>query len=411
MTENPTTSPLDLVLEAAREALRVRHTEAQDRVHRIRNAADVYLAALEHEIATDFASRNGLSAPTAAATAPNVLRAALDLRAAVEMLPELRIRLDASQADGGYTTTPTTGNLPTTPPRLPLQDDARAEFRARELRSPDPTPEMVALQREMHSMSFDTMSVPLFRAYAEEYAARARNLQPISADGEELASRVIRRLTAIAYEKGVADVYGLNRKHTGNWDEIAQRARARREALLAAPVKTVPKDSPSSPGRSDTAKLEVTKATSKATDTGRLAVTISEPPESLSPESEPATVQLPLLTAACERGPVVMVGGIVKQDKVQAIKERFGIDIEWIDTSRSGNNSVGSVEKRIREGRLAAVVVLQGLISHKHFEPLVGAARQVNLPFAYADKAGTGSVGRAFAEIERNLMRKDEAAS
>jgi hypothetical protein len=272
----------------------------------------------------------------------------------------------------------------------------------------------------MQLLGFDAMPLALFRLHAEELAARARALQDRGPEAEELTSRVIRRLTALAYEKGIADIYGLNRKHMGDWEGLAARARARREALQSAPAKPRPSnpdaiepearvDAPK-PAPSETGKFEVVKAPDAPTSEDSKSIQAEVEPAS-TPEPEPASIRLPRLMAACERGPVVMVGGIVKQDKVQAIRDRFGVDVEWVDTSRSGNNTIGSVEKRIREKRLAAVIVLQGLISHKHFEPLVGAARQVNLPFAYADKAGTGSVGRAFAEIERALTRKDELAS
>ena len=48
------------------------------------------------------------------------------------------------------------------------------------------------------------------------------------------------------------------------------------------------------------------------------------------------------------------------------------------------------------------MVVLQGLIGHKHFEPLVAAARQVGTPFAYADKARASAASRAPSPKSRN---------
>lgn len=425
MNEHP--SSLDTVLEAARDLLQARRAEASERVERIKAAAELYLSAMDQEIALEFALRNGLPLPLRAddATArPKPVRAALDLRAAVETLPELRVRIDPPPAVAVATFT-SSGPAHSPPPSSPATEEghtegSRTEARPRDLRGAlAQEHDMAALARDMQ-LSFDAMPLALFRAHAEELAARARALQDRGPEAEELTSRVIRRLTAMAYEKGIADVYGLNRKHSGDWDELAARARARREGMQSAS----PKARPSSPGtiepepRADaakpvpleTGKFEIVKAPDPPkSEAIKLAQAEAEPAS--PPESEPASARLPRLLAACERGPVVMVGGIVKQDKVQAIRERFGVDVEWVDTSRSGNNTVGSVEKRIREKRLAAVVILQGLISHKHFEPLVGAARQVNLPFAYADKAGTGSVGRAFTEIERALTRKDELAS
>jgi hypothetical protein len=425
MSETP--SSLIVVLEAARGMLQTRRAEASDRVERIKAAADLYLSAMEQEIALEFALRNGLPLPLRVdgiTPQPKPLRAALDLRSIVETLPELRIRMEPSSPMAAATMSAPAHSQPN--PNAPAAieggraDEPKSEARPRDGRSlSELDSEVSALIRDMQVLGFDAMPLPLFRAYAEELAARARSLQNRGPEAEELTSRVIRRLTAMAYEKGIGDVYGLNRKHSGDWDELAARARARREDLLAAPTKPkspVP-DAPKSATRTDavkvlitdTEKLEAFKISTSATLEVLKQTAEAEPAS--APESEPVSARLPLLTAACERGPVVMIGGIVKQDKIQAIRERFGIDVEWIDTSRSGNNTIGSVEKRIREKRLAAVVVLQGLISHKHFEPLVGAARQVGLPFAYADKAGMGSVSRAFTEIERAMARKEELAS
>lgn len=431
MTDEP--SSLDTVLEAARDLLQSRRAEANDRVERIKAAAELYLSAMEQEIALEFALRNGLPLPLrvdGTTNRPKPVRAALDLRAAVETLPELRVRVDSASTAAAATMTMMSGSAAhasaqpaSSSPNVEegRTEGPRSEPRPRDGRgTPDPDPDVVELTRDMQLLGFDAMPLALFRAHAEELAARARALQDRGPEAEELTSRVIRRLTALAYEKGIADVYGLNRKHMGDWDGLAARARARREALQSAPAKPRPSNpeaakpepdaesSKSSP--TESGQFDVVKVPDAATTQISRPVPIEVESAPVS-EPEPASIQLPRLLAACDRGPVVMVGGIVKPDKVQAIRERFGVDIEWVDTSRSGNNTIGSVEKRIREKRLAAVIVLQGLISHKHFEPLVGAARQVNLPFAYADKAGTGSVGRALAEIERALARKDELAS
>jgi hypothetical protein len=46
-----------------------------------------------------------------------------------------------------------------------------------------------------------------------------------------------------------------------------------------------------------------------------------------------------------------------------------------------------------------------GLGGHKHFEPLVAAARQTGTPLAYGDTAGTGALRKAFRAIEQKLGR------
>jgi hypothetical protein len=233
----------------------------------------------------------------------------------------------------------------------------------------------------------------IFRVWAEELAARARALQERGgADAEEVPSRVIRKLTAIAYEKGIGDIFGLNRKHTGNWEDVAERAKNRRELAVAAAAapppppsqKAAPPEKPKpAPEEAPPSSAVESKAEAKAeVDEESIALSLKK-------------AEFNRLRTATRTGPVVFVGGVVKQEKVLLIQNKFGIEIEWIDTSRQGTQAIAGVEKRIRDKRLAAVVVLQGLIGHKHFEPIVSAARLVGLPFAYADKAGLGSVNRA----------------
>jgi hypothetical protein len=75
--------------------------------------------------------------------------------------------------------------------------------------------------------------------------------------------------------------------------------------------------------------------------------------------------------------------------------------LTWVglEAGRSAS-AVTALAKRIRDGRLAALVLLNGLMDHKQSEPLLIAAREVGLPVAYADKAGHGALARAFLELE-----------
>lgn len=78
-------------------------------------------------------------------------------------------------------------------------------------------------------------------------------------------------------------------------------------------------------------------------------------------------------------------------------------EVEWIETSPSSTGSTSALERRVREGRVAAVVILEGLIGHKHYEPVVAAARQAGIPVAYGGRAGTASLRSAFEEIDSGL--------
>ena len=61
------------------------------------------------------------------------------------------------------------------------------------------------------------------------------------------------------------------------------------------------------------------------------------------------------------------------------------------------------MDQNHEDPRVAAIVILEGLAGHKHFEPLVAAARQTGTPLAYGDTAGTGALRKAFSEIEQKL--------
>jgi hypothetical protein len=52
---------------------------------------------------------------------------------------------------------------------------------------------------------------------------------------------------------------------------------------------------------------------------------------------------------------------------------------------------------------VAAVVILDGLVAHKHFDPIIAVTRQPDIPMVYGDTAGTGSLRKAFVEVEGML--------
>ena len=130
----------------------------------------------------------------------------------------------------------------------------------------------------------------------------------------------------------------------------------------------------------------------------------TRPPE---PENvaEPEPSSWPRLTEAARRAPLVVVGGVTKRERLLEWPERLREKLEWIDTTRQGTHAIGNLEKRIRERRLAALIVLEGVISHRHSDPLIAAARQVGLAHAYAGKGGRASLARALSELETTLSK------
>lgn len=114
------------------------------------------------------------------------------------------------------------------------------------------------------------------------------------------------------------------------------------------------------------------------------------------------------LSRALEHAPLVIVGGVAHPERLAGLDDRFQNQIEWIDTTRQGTHAIGNLERRIREGRVAALVMLEGSLSHKHSDPLVTAARHVALPCAYAGKGGRAALSRALLDIEAMLSRTQE---
>ncbi|HEV8247953.1 MAG TPA: hypothetical protein VGP93_19395 [Polyangiaceae bacterium] len=129
---------------------------------------------------------------------------------------------------------------------------------------------------------------------------------------------------------------------------------------------------------------------------------LSEPAQ--PPLSEPA--QAPALEspakaplAQAHQAPIVVVGGVPKRERAAALPRELGDRIEWIDTTRQGTVAIGNLTQRIRGGRVAALVLLEALVGHRHSEPLVSAAREAGIPWAYAGKGGRGAFERALGDV------------
>ena len=185
--------------------------------------------------------------------------------------------------------------------------------------------------------------------------------------------------------RGITGIFGLARDHQGNWEELAGQARMERERLKSRQ-------------NGLTHKLSIPESIVQ-----RVEARPSSSPGGAIPWDDSQVEDLPRLRAASKVLPVVLVGGLVVNEKLELLRKRFGITPEWIETE-SGVKGVMSLETRIRERNVSAVVVLDGLISHKHFEPIVAATRQTGIPLAYGSTAGIGALSKAFMEIEEKLQ-------
>lgn len=101
--------------------------------------------------------------------------------------------------------------------------------------------------------------------------------------------------------------------------------------------------------------------------------------------------------------PIVIVGGIRKRDKIQALHERFGIDTDWFEIEEDSPNSTDAIVKRIKSGRIGAVILLEGLMGHKVSKNVRAACQSSNVPFTTGGKGGIGNLEQALNELDRRI--------
>jgi hypothetical protein len=126
-----------------------------------------------------------------------------------------------------------------------------------------------------------------------------------------------------------------------------------------------------------------------------------------TPESEPVSEReaVPTPKARTHPGKLVIIGALAGREKSGSLPADVAADAEWIDTERDGVHAVGNLPQRIRQGRVSGVVILDRVVSHKHTEPVVAAAREARVPVAFAGQGGKVSLARALAQLEE--MRRE----
>jgi len=135
-------------------------------------------------------------------------------------------------------------------------------------------------------------------------------------------------------------------------------------------------------------------------------MTLKAPPASsakaAAAESAPSTPSWPRLRHALSSQKLVVIGAL-SRDRSDSAPDGIGEHIEWIDTERDGVHALGNLPQRIRQGRVAAVVILDRAVKHKHSEPALAAARDAKIPTAFAGQGGRASLERALTQIETML--------
>lgn len=118
----------------------------------------------------------------------------------------------------------------------------------------------------------------------------------------------------------------------------------------------------------------------------------------------------PLLAAASQRRPVVIVGGVPVGQVLQHVRSGNAVRIEWPEVGKlGGERVVQSLDQRIRANTISALVFVQGFLRHSYSELLRGSATSRAIRVAYAGTGGKASMVRAFDEIERSLRVRGAA--
>jgi hypothetical protein len=111
----------------------------------------------------------------------------------------------------------------------------------------------------------------------------------------------------------------------------------------------------------------------------------------------------PLLTQAAQHAKIVVIGALSGRDRASSLPPELSEQFEWVDTEREGAHAVGNLPQRIRQKRVAGVVILDRAVQHRHTEPVLAAARDAGVPFAFAGQGGKASIARALDQLETAL--------
>ena len=103
---------------------------------------------------------------------------------------------------------------------------------------------------------------------------------------------------------------------------------------------------------------------------------------------------------------LVVLGALSGRDRAGALPPELAARADIVDTERDGVSAIGNLPKRIRQGRVAAVIILDRVILHKHSEPVIAAARDSGVPVGFAGQGGRASLLRALTQIEETLASR-----
>ncbi len=205
-------------------------------------------------------------------------------------------------------------------------------------------------------------------------------------DGHEVNKQLVECIGAMGRAKSISGitefVKGLGRNQNGNWQTVIDQA------------------------RKELARFDRDAANSSTPKSPKSA---PKP----SPEVEPVSWEwpgLPLLREAMGRSPLFVVGGDERAMKGGIVKARYGVELEWLPIQRGAARACTSVVSRIRSGKPAGVVILEGLISHSFWDAIRSACDAAGSPYTAAGTGGIGNLGGALDDLESKLSARRRAS-
>lgn len=103
---------------------------------------------------------------------------------------------------------------------------------------------------------------------------------------------------------------------------------------------------------------------------------------------------------------LLIVGADRAPHGIDALAERFGLTAEWVEGT---TRKVEQAERRVRSGSVAALVVLDGYLSHRTFGALLAASRATGTPFAYGGRGGKAALAAAGDALAGSLGARSVA--
>lgn len=132
-------------------------------------------------------------------------------------------------------------------------------------------------------------------------------------------------------------------------------------------------------------------------------------PSQGSEPGQPGSGSWPELSRSVELAPLVIVGGPPHMERLNGVS--VASQVEWIDTTRQGTHAIGNLERRIRDHRIGGLIVLEGLVQHRHTDPLISAARAVGLAHCFAGKGGRTALLQALDQLEARSSSEPHVGS